>query len=166
VVEPEEPEAGTSLRIRWAETNYGRDSDSHVTSIGVFDAGGSQPFAFDQWVGPLVKGGEVELEVQVEELAEGTYAIRILHNKDGVDPDNAAFATRDRGVRTFTERSITVTSGGPAPTAPDDTGARARPGYLEDVGDETSDWGIDEPAAAAPQAFHLPTEVDEEGYLT
>jgi hypothetical protein len=114
---------GDPFVLRWDDVNYGCTSSGHDDEIGIFDVSNTSVFQGRVGVGPLDRAAQATVEVAVPGLATGNYTARILHNADGVDVAFAAYATRERGIQTFSDAVLVVethvaASGGGVDVAP------------------------------------------------
>jgi len=99
---------GDAFVLRWDDVNYGSASSGHDDEIGIFDVSNSLVFQDRVGVGALDRAAHATVEVAVPGLATGNYTARILHNADGVDVAYAAYATRERGIQTFSDAVLVV----------------------------------------------------------
>jgi hypothetical protein len=172
-IDPDDVVAGAHFVVRWAEVNYGAASSSHVSVLGVFDAGNNPQFMGEVTAAALDRNAEVSHELTVDPLTPGRYSLRIQHNRDGVDVASAAYATRDQGFQTMTELTFSVRDvDDPARQAAEaDLGTwwdrqeqDARPPATDEDEDEPAPAPASAPASTTP-TFTVPTEADDEGYL-
>ena len=61
-------------------------------------------------MGPLDKGAQTQVQIDVPGLQAGTYTLRVLHNYAGTAPEYTQYADRSIGFASVTDAEVTVSA--------------------------------------------------------
>lgn len=106
---PQAPSSVDVIQISWTDINYGAATEGYVDRIGVLTS--SNDLVSDESIqlGALDAGGRATVTHTIGPLPYGDYTIRIVHNAEGVEQEQARYATRKVGILTYTDIPLTVT---------------------------------------------------------
>lgn len=109
VTQPASAQADQAFKLEWVDINYGTASPGYQDAVFIHD--GSNPvFEGQVTVGPLDKGAQTQVQIDVPGLQAGTYNVRVLHNFAGTAPEYAQYADRSIGFASVTDAEFTVSA--------------------------------------------------------
>ena len=106
--EPATISANQAFKLDWVDINYGTRSPGYDDIVLIRDGSNTDVFQSTVGVGSLDQGAQTTVGVDVPGLAAGTYALQIIHNAYGPDPEYAQYAQRNVGLRSFTDVAFVV----------------------------------------------------------
>lgn len=110
--EPAAVSANQSFKLDWVDINYGTSTSGYDDIVLIRDGSNTDVFHTKVEVGSPSQGAQASVGVNVPGLQAGTYSLQIIHNANGPDPEYAAYARRDVGLRSFTQVEFTVAASG------------------------------------------------------